>query len=197
MQSTTTGLEGTTKLAGLAAAQDVSFLDAPVLGTKKPAEEGHLVVLCSGPSALRDRVAPVTDAIGSSTMWVGERPGQASGLKLVCNAWVATLNNAVAQSISLAQGLGLDPRLFLEAIGSGPSNALFAQFKGNLMINDETREAAFAVDGGLKDAGLIRDALVAAKVDTALMDAVLGQFSAASRAGYGAHDMSAVIHAFR
>lgn len=197
MQSTTTGLAGTNRLAELAQTHGVAFLDAPVLGTKKPAEEGQLVVLCSGPSSLRDQVSPVTEAIGSSTIWVGEKYGQASGLKLVCNAWVATLNNAVAQSISLAQGLGLDPQLFLEAIASGPNNALLAQFKGSLMIKGATQEAAFALDGSLKDAGLIRDALLAAKVDTALMDAVLGQLSSASQAGYGDHDMSAVIHAFR
>jgi len=197
MQTTTTGLDGTTLLADLAAEAGVAFLDAPVLGTKQPAEDGHLVVLCSGPAGLRAQVAPVTEAIGAKTIWVGDQPGQASGLKLVCNAWVATLNNAVAQSISLAQGLGIDPQLFLDAIGSGPTNAPLAQFKGNLMINGTTEDAAFALDGALKDAGLIKDALLAGKVNGALMEAVFGQLSAASSAGYGGHDMAAVLHAFR
>jgi 3-hydroxyisobutyrate dehydrogenase len=197
LQCSTTGLAGTARLAELAAEAGVAFVDAPVLGTKQPAEEGNLVVLCSGPEHVRSRVAPVIDALGSKTLWVGDQPGQASALKLVCNAWVTTLNNAVAQSISLAQALGLDPLLFLAAIDSGPVNAPFAQFKGRLMLRGNTAESAFTLDGALKDAELIGGALRDAGVDGTLMSAVTGQIRAASSAGYGSHDMAAVIRAFR
>ena len=75
VQTSTVGLEGTERLAALAAQHDVAFVDAPVLGTKGPAEQGTLTVLASGPTSLREAVAPVFDAIGSKTIWVGEQPG--------------------------------------------------------------------------------------------------------------------------
>ena len=75
VQTSTVGLEGTERLATLAARHDIAFLDAPVLGTKAPAEQGTLTVLVGGPPALRDAVTPVFDAIGSKTLWIGEQPG--------------------------------------------------------------------------------------------------------------------------
>ena len=72
-QTSTVGIEGSARLAELAARHDVGFVDAPVLGTRAPAEQGTLTVLASGPSTLREAVAPVFDAIGAKTVWV-ERP---------------------------------------------------------------------------------------------------------------------------
>ena len=96
-----------------------TILDAPMLGTKAPAENGQLVVLASGPSSLRETVAPVFDAIGSRTQWVSETLGDASRLKLAVNAWIGVMVNGIAQSIALARGLGLDPQQFLDAVDGG------------------------------------------------------------------------------
>lgn len=197
VQTTTTGLAGTARLAELAAAHGVPFLDAPVLGSRGPAQEGGLTVLCSGPSALRATVAPALDAMGSATVWVGEEPGQASGLKLVCNAWVTTLTDATAQSVALAQGLGLDPRLFLQAISTGGTNSGYVQGKGKLMIEGDLSVPQFSLGGARKDVGLIRDAMLQSGVDTRLADTVLAHFTAAAEAGYDDHDTAAVIHVFR
>lgn len=197
VQTTTTGLAGTAALADLAAQHDVPFLDTPVLGSKGPAADGSLTVLCSGPSALRERVTPVLDALGAATVWVGEQPGQASGLKLVCNAWVTTLTDATAQSIALAQGLGLDARLFLQAISTGGTNNGYVQNKGALMIDGDLSSPQFSMSGARKDVALIRDAMVETGVDTRLADTVLAHFTAASEAGYADHDTAAVIHVFR
>lgn len=197
LQTTTTGLEGTARLAALAAAYDVPFLDAPMLGSKGPAHDGTLTVLCSGSSDLRGQVTPVLEAIGASTVWVGGEPGQASGLKLVCNAWVTTLTDATAQSIALAQGLGLDPRQFLQAISSGSTNNGYVQMKGAMMIDGTTQTPAFSLSGARKDVGLIRDAMSQHGVDTRLADTVLAHFDAARDAGYDEHDTAAVIHVFR
>ena len=79
VQTSTVGLEGADRLAELAAQHDVGFVDAPVLGTKGPAEQGTLTVLAGGPESLRDRVAPVFDAIGSRTVWVGSGPATGTG----------------------------------------------------------------------------------------------------------------------
>ena len=101
------------------ATHGVDFLDTPMLGTKAPAENGQLVVLASGPSSLREKVAPVFDAIGSRTQWVSETIGDASRLKLAVNAWIGVMVNGIAQSVALARGLGIDPQQFLDAVDGG------------------------------------------------------------------------------
>lgn len=122
-QMSTIGLVGTERVAALADRAGLRVLDAPVLGTRQPAEQGALVVLASGDPALRPVVEPAFDAMGSRTLWAGDSLGAGSALKLACNAWVATVTAGVAQSLSLAGALHLDPQLFLDAIAGGQSTA--------------------------------------------------------------------------
>jgi 3-hydroxyisobutyrate dehydrogenase len=194
---TTTGPAGTDRLSALADQHGIAFLDAPVLGSRKPAEEGTLTVLCSGPSDLRDRVEPALEAMGSKTVWVGERAGQASALKLVCNAWTITLTDATAQSVALAQGLGLDPTSFLDSIRGGGTDNGYVQMKGKAMIEGSTASAAFSLSGARKDMSLIREALAGSGTDTRLADTVLAHFDEADAAGYSEHDNAAVVYVYR
>lgn len=194
VQSTTVGLDQL-RVAEAAARLGLRVLDAPVLGTRKPAEDGTLVVLASGDPTLRAIADPVLDAIGARTLWVGDEVGAASRLKLVCNAWVASITAATAQSVALAQGLGLDPRQFLEAIGGTATDSAYAQLKGGAMISGEM-PVGFDVDGVRKDLGLIRAAAEQGEVSTELVDALLRLFDRAADAGRGGEDMAAVHGAF-
>lgn len=195
VQTSTVGLEATDRLAELAARHDVAFLDAPVLGTRGPAEQGTLTVLASGPPELRDAVAPVLDAIGARTVWVGERPGDAHKLKLVANSWVLSVITGTAQAVALAAALDLDPQQFLDAIAGGPTDSPYAQLKGKAMIAGEF-PVSFALSGAAKDGRLIAEAMRDADVDDTLMAAVLTLFGAAEDAGHGGEDMAAVVCAF-
>jgi 3-hydroxyisobutyrate dehydrogenase len=195
-QTSTVGIDGTAELAELARAHGVAFVDAPVMGTRQPAETGKLTVLAAGPTDLRATVAPVFDAIGAKTVWVGEEPGAAQKLKLVANAWVLSAVAGTAQSIVLAEGLGLDPQLFLDTIAGGALDAPYVQLKGRAMIAGDY-PAAFAVDGALKDSGLIGDALRASGADHRLMTAVNALFADAAAAGRNGEDMAAVAEIFR
>jgi 3-hydroxyisobutyrate dehydrogenase len=195
-QTSTVGIEGTAALVELARERGVGFVDAPVLGTRRPAEDGKLTVLAAGPSDLRDRVAPVFDAIGTRTIWVGEQPGAAHGLKLVCNAWVLSVVAGTAQSIALAGDLGLDPQLFLDAIGGGALDSPYMQLKGRAMLVGDY-PPAFALGGALKDAGLIADGLRGAGTDARLMTVLHALFADAAEAGHAAEDMAAVVEVLR
>lgn len=197
LQTTTTGVDGTAALAALAAAAGIPFVDAPVMGSKGPAEAGALTVLCAGPQRLQAALTPVLDAVGARTLWVGEDPGRASALKLVCNAWIITMTDAVAQSVALAEGLGLDPRQFLDAVGSGATGSPYLQLKGTAMAERSTATASFALDGARKDMGLVLGLLRSSGVDARLAKAVLDHLEAARAAGYGAHDMAAVVQGLR
>jgi 3-hydroxyisobutyrate dehydrogenase len=195
VQASTVGIEGTDRLAALARDAGVDYLDTPMLGTRAPAENGQLVVLASGPSSLRDTVAPVFDAIGSRTQWVSETIGDASRLKLAINAWIGVMVNGIAQSIALARGLGVDPQQFLDAVDGGAVNAPYVQLKGKAMIDGEYTPS-FELDGVIKDTDLITAALREAGVDTTLATAVRDRLAAASADGHGAQDIAAVVHAY-
>jgi len=183
-------------LPALADGCGARYIDAPVLGTRQPAEEGRLTVLAAAPEALRDPITPVFGAIGARTVWVSERPGDGTRLKLVANSWVGTIVAATAQSIAMAQGLGLDPRMFLDMMKGGAVDAPYLHIKGEAIIAGQFA-TSFAVDGAVKDTGLIAAAMRESGTDAALMEAVAGQYRKASDAGHGEQDMAAIFYAFR
>jgi 3-hydroxyisobutyrate dehydrogenase len=195
-QTSTVGLAGTQRLADLAGRYGRGFVDAPVLGTKQPAERGQLIVLASGPRELAPRVEPVFEAIGSKTVWVGERVGDGHRLKLVLNSWVLSITAATGQAIALTRDLGVDPQLFLDTIAGGVTDSPYAQLKGKAMLAGDFAPA-FGLAGAVKDSELIIDALREVGDDPALMQAVHHLMSAAADAGHADEDMAAVVHAFR
>jgi len=195
LQSATIGLAATTQAAALAETAGLRLLDAPALGTKQPAEQGKLVMLAGGPGSLLAELRPVLDAISTRTVHAGELPGQGTALKLACNAWIASITAAAAQSLTLASGLAVEPRLFLEAISGGASDCAYVHLKGGQMLAGEF-DPAFALDGVSKDLGLITEAADRAGADTTLLAALSQVYRVASERGYGSQDMAAVIRAF-
>ncbi len=195
LQSATIGLAATAQATVLAEAAALPMLDAPALGTREPAEQGKLVMLIGGPRALQPRVQPVLDAMSTRTVWAGDLPGQGMALKLACNAWIASITAATAQSLTLASGLAVDPQLFLEAISGGPSDCAYAHLKGGQMLAGDFTPS-FGLDGASKDVQLITEAAALAGADTTLLAALGELYRAASAQGYGKQDIAAVIRAF-
>lgn len=195
VQASTIGLEGTEKVAALTTAHGVRLVDAPVLGTRQPAELGKLVILASGDPTLRDLVQPAFDAMGAKTIWAGDEVGRGSALKLVCNAWIGSMTAAIAQSLTLAGALGLPPQLFLDAIEGGQSDTPYAHLKGRTMLDGDF-PPQFALDGVLKDVGLIRTAVEGSAVAPELITAVQAMYQRASDRGHGGEDIAAVVRAF-
>jgi 3-hydroxyisobutyrate dehydrogenase len=197
LQTSTVGLRDVEEIRRVADELGLVLVDSPVLGTRQPAEEGKLLVLASGPDEARERATPVLDAIGSRTLWVGGA-GQGTRLKLVCNSWVLTLTVGVAQSMALAEGLGVDPRLFLDAIAGGGTDTPYAHLKGGAMI-ERNYPVAFGLAAARKDAGLIVEALRTAGIDDRLGTAVLDILSAAAERvpDPAAVDLAAAVEALR
>ena len=195
IQSATVGVDGADQLARIAADRGLVYVDAPVLGTRKPAEDGTLVVLASGPDDVRERCAPVFDAIGSKTLWVGAA-GQASRLKLVANLWVATATAGVAEVLSLAGGLGLDPELFFRAVAGGGTDMPYVHLKGGAMLAGNFAPS-FSMEGAAKDTRLIVEAASEAGLELPVAQAVAGQFAAGVAAGHADLDMAATYLNYR
>jgi 3-hydroxyisobutyrate dehydrogenase len=189
VQQSTVGVAGSDRLVALARDLGVAYVDAPVLGTRKPAQDGALVVLASGPDDVRERVTPVFDAIGSRTLWLGAA-GEASRLKLAANAWVITVVEGIAESLALTRSLGLDPHLFLQAVSGGAMDAPYVQLKGTAMIEGDFAPS-FSLDGAAKDGDLIVAAARGAGVELAVVEAARDHLARARAAGHGGLDLSA------
>jgi 3-hydroxyisobutyrate dehydrogenase len=190
MQSATVGVAGAIALEELADELGVRYVDAPVLGTKKPAEDGTLTVLGSGDSDPAERVLPVCQAIAARTMWVGPAVS-GSRLKLAVNSWVATVIEGVAESLAFTRALGLDPQLLLDALKGGALDAPYVQVKGAMMLAGEF-PPSFTVDGVVKDIGLMLEAAAATDFEPRLLPVILEQFEAAAGQDLGDRDMAAV-----
>jgi 3-hydroxyisobutyrate dehydrogenase len=195
VQASTVGVEGSDTVVQIAAKYGITLVEAMMLGTKTPAEQGKLTMLVAGPSATLDAIDPVLDAIGAKTVRAGERVGEGTALKLAANAWIASITAATAQSLAVARGLGIDPALFLQAIEGSASDSAYAHTKGASMMAGEF-PAQFALDGLRKDIGLITDAARANGVSTTLLDALSRVYADASAAGHGSEDIAAVSTAF-
>jgi 3-hydroxyisobutyrate dehydrogenase len=195
-QASTVGVSGTEALVALAEDHGLTLVDAPVLGTKGPAESGDLVVLASGPAAARETLAPLFDAVGSKTISLGDEPGTATRFKLVMNHWVLGLTDAIAETIAFAEGVDLDPSLFLDAIEGGSLDVGYAHLKGPGMIAGEL-PVAFPLKHALKDAELILEAGERHALDLALARTVRDRYAGAADAGHADDDMGMVIAAAR
>lgn len=188
LQMSTIGEQGTDQCMELAHAHDISFLDAPVLGTKQPADEGKLVILASGPTELRDRVQPILDAVGSKTIWVGEA-GAGTRLKIATNSWVLTVTEGCAETIALAQGLGLDPALVFEAFDGGTLDLPYFRIKGKAIV-ERNFEPSFRLQLAAKDADLVVQAARRHELDLPLF-ATIQQRMQQGAVEHGDEDMSA------
>jgi 3-hydroxyisobutyrate dehydrogenase len=195
LQTSTVGIEACRRLAELASGHQLGFLDAPVLGTREPAERGELTVLASGPRELDDRVKPVLEAIARKTHWLGEA-GAGTRAKLVVNCWLAGLVGVLGETVALSEALGTDPRTFLDIVKGGPLDSPYAQLKGRTMI-ERTYPPSFSLRLAHKDVRLIVEAARPAGLPLPIVSAVEQAFARAEEQGHGQEDMAAVAEAAR
>ncbi|MER6858644.1 NAD(P)-dependent oxidoreductase [Streptomyces pilosus] len=196
-QSTTAGTEGVAELAGFAREHGLLFYDAPVLGTRGPAEAGQLTVLAAGPAEGRDRVTPVFDAVGTRTVWAGD-DGAAAGatrLKLVANSWVLAVTVAAGETLGLAEALDVAPECFLDLVAGGPLDMGYLRAKAAMILDGRLSPAQFAVTTAAKDARLIVRAGEQHGVRLDVAAASAERLERAAGLGHGDEDMAAAYFA--
>jgi 3-hydroxyisobutyrate dehydrogenase len=165
----------------------VLFVDAPVSGSKGPAEAGQLLILASGPPAAQAIVQPAFSAIGRKTVWLG-KAGQGSRVKLVVNAYLSFLIEGVAEALELASRLGIEPAQLDAVIEGGPLDAPLADAKLHKIVRGDYAPE-FPLEWALKDVDL---AIAAAEGDRLpMLEALARQWRLAVEAGHGREDISA------
>ncbi|MBB6548162.1 NAD(P)-dependent oxidoreductase [Nonomuraea rubra] len=192
-QMSTAGLAAVERLSALAAEHGLTFVDAPVQGTRQPAEQGKLVILASGPDSARAALEPVFDALGQRTLWLGDA-GAGTRLKMATVSFGISLTAVVAEALSLAQGLGLDPDLVRQVISGGPMDSTYFQAKSAAILSGNFTPS-FTVRNAEKDTRLITEAGEAAGVRLDLVAAAGERFRRAEAQGHGDEDMAATYFA--
>jgi 3-hydroxyisobutyrate dehydrogenase len=190
VQMSTIGVAGIERVAAMVQAErpDVTFLDAPVSGSKDPAEHGQLTIFASGPEQARPRVAALFDALSQRTIWVGE-VGAGSRLKLVNNTLVAFAAEAVATAAALARRLGLETQQVVDALGGSPLVSTWQAAKLARIAKGEF-SAQFALALALKD---VRLALQAADDDRfGALACLAEEWQQAVDQGLGGQDLTVV-----
>ena len=193
VQMSTIGVAGTGRVVAMAGTErpDVTLVDAPVSGSKDPAERGQLTIFASGPGDARPRVAPLFDALGQHTIWVGEA-GAGTRLKLVNNTWLAFATEAVAASVALARQLGLDTATVADALAGSPLVSAWQEAKLQRIAGGEF-SAQFALSLAVKDVHL---ALEAAGADRfAVLACLADEWQQAVDQGLGDQDLTIVTRA--
>jgi 3-hydroxyisobutyrate dehydrogenase len=193
VQMSTIGVAGIDRVAAMVEKDrpDVTLLDAPVSGSKGPAEQGQLTIFASGPDDARARVTPLFDALGQRTIWVGA-VGAGSRLKVVNNTWLAFASEAVAASVALGRHLGLDTRTVQDALAGGPLVSPWQAAKLQRIVNDDY-SPQFALSLALKD---VRLALQAAGADRfATLAGLADEWQRVVDDGLGAQDLTVVTRA--
>jgi 3-hydroxyisobutyrate dehydrogenase len=192
-QMSTIGVAGTERVMSVVETRrsDVTLLDAPVSGSKEPAEQGQLTIFASGPERARARVTPLFDALGQRTIWVGP-VGAGSGLKLVNNTLLAFTAEGLGASLALAHRLGLGTETVVDALGGGPLVSPWESAKLQRIASGDY-SPQFALALALKDVHLALDAVDARQFEA--LAALAREWERAVDHGLGDQDVTVVTRA--
>ncbi len=187
----TLDLETTAALAETYRQQDKFFLHAPVLGSKRAAAEGSLLIFVGGPREAYESCRDVFSALGKKD-WHWEDVTRATRMKLACNLLLGGLMAIYAEALVFAAKSGIDPLDFMDVISLSALAAPNFQNKGRT-ISQRNFAPNFFASHMLKDLDLILSAAEAMKVSLPTTSAVRDQFQAAVGRGFGMEDYSAVV----
>ncbi|MDB5040187.1 MAG: 3-hydroxyisobutyrate dehydrogenase [Candidatus Eremiobacteraeota bacterium] len=195
-QMSTIGVEGTERASRLAASRaDVTYIDAPVSGSKAVAAQGKLLILASGD---RERAGAAVqhafDALGT-TQWLGAA-GQGTRMKLLFNAWIAIVMEGVAEAAILAGALGVDVHRFASLMSGGPLVSPWAIAKMKKITENTMAETEFPLRWADKDVRLALSAAGEERDRLPMLDTIEGGWSLAVER-FGGYDVSAIYLALR
>ncbi|KAJ6389545.1 hypothetical protein OIU77_027800 [Salix suchowensis] len=187
---------GTSKLiSGHIKASGASFLEAPVSGSKKPAEDGQLIFLTAGDKSLYETVTPFLDIMGKSRFYLGE-VGNGAAMKLIVNMIMGSMMATFSEGLLLSEKVGLDPNVLVEVVSKGAISAPMYALKGPSMVKS-LYPTAFPLKHQQKDMRLALGLAESVSQPTPISAAANELYKVAKSHGLSDSDFSAVIEALK
>ncbi|KAH7856513.1 hypothetical protein Vadar_002319 [Vaccinium darrowii] len=171
------------------------FLEAPVSGSKKPAEDGQLIFLTAGDRSLFDTVAPLLDIMGKSRFFLGD-VGNGAAMKLVVNMIMGSMMASFSEGLLLSEKVGLDPKVLVEVVSQGAISAPMFSMKGPSMVQS-LYPTAFPLKHQQKDLRLALGLAESVSQPTPIAAAANELYKVAKSRGLSDEDFSAVIEALK
>ncbi|KAK4483032.1 hypothetical protein RD792_010208 [Penstemon davidsonii] len=186
----TVDAETSSKISEAITSKGGNFLEAPVSGSKKPAEDGQLVILAAGEKALYEEILPAFDVLGKKSFYLGQ-VGNGAKMKLVVNMIMGSMMNAFSEGLVLTEKSGLNPQTLLDVLDLGAiANPMF-KMKGPSMVQS-SYSPAFPLKHQQKDMRLALALGDENSVPMPVAAAANEAFKKARSMGLGDLDFSAV-----
>ncbi|KAJ0985483.1 hypothetical protein J5N97_003839 [Dioscorea zingiberensis] len=171
------------------------FLEAPVSGSKKPAEDGQLIFLTAGDASLYETVAPLLNIMGKSKFYLGE-VGNGAAMKLVVNMIMGSMMASFSEGLLLSEKVGLDPNVLVEVVSQGAISAPMFSLKGPSMVQGKY-PTAFPLKHQQKDLRLALGLAESVSQPIPMAAAANELYKAAKSHGFSDQDFSAVVEALK
>nr|CRH05696.1 Putative 3-hydroxyisobutyrate dehydrogenase family protein [Candidatus Magnetococcus massalia] len=191
INSSTVSVDSTLQTAKAVTRAGGHFLDAPVSGSRIPAETAQLVFLIGGDAEQLQVATPLLGSMGKANVVCGEI-GNGTRMKLAVNLLLANMLGALSETLVFSQKMGLDPQHLMEAVGNSVLNAPILKMKGDAMLQRDFHPH-FPLDLAFKDINLILQEageLGSAMPQTAALREV---FSSAMAHDYGRDDLASIL----
>jgi 3-hydroxyisobutyrate dehydrogenase-like beta-hydroxyacid dehydrogenase len=173
-------------------ATGAGILDAPVSGSVALATNGRLTLMVGGETADLERARPVLDALAATIFHLGPL-GTGAAMKLAVNTVIFGLNQAVAESVRLAEAAGIDRPAAYDVLAVSAVGAPYLGYKRDAFLEPDTTPVAFSLDLAAKDLRLIADLAAAVGVELPQAGTNLAAIESAAASGGGDRDFSAVM----
>ena len=188
----TVGRKTALEVADRAHEREARFMDAPVSGSRRPAIDGTLIILCGGQDADVAFATPVLSALGV-VRHVGPL-GAGASMKLVINGLGAQLFTALGSALGLGEKLGLDREATLDLVMQTPfASPSFALRRGRLLAPDAPDTPDFPIRLLEKDQRLVLEEAARVGLPMPALEAVRGELQRAIELGHGDEDMASII----
>lgn len=167
------------------------YVEAPVSGSRKPAEDGQLVVMLAGEPADTARIRPLLAPLYRDAFDCGPVPN-ALTMKLAVNIFLITMVTGLAEATHFADRQGLDLALFQRIVDAGPMASAVSRMKLDKLVKQDFSVQA-AIADVLKNNQLVADAARLAGIPSPLLDVCHALYAETLALGFGGEDMVAVV----
>ena len=169
------------------ARRGIDFVAAPVFGRPNVAADGRLWIVAAGSDAAVERARPILEPMSRGITVVGTEPRMAHAVKLGGNFLISAMTHGLSEAFVFAEGQGIDPAVFFEAVNSALFQSPFYAAYANILLHPPEQVGA-TVDLGRKDLRLLREAAAGRNTRLSLADEMAKIFDEAHAAGHGGDD---------